>query len=111
MYSTAQNLMVIEHPKSKLVAPGVEVMFKCKISGGAEPHWVVNNEPILLHSHIIQAISEGFFVTSSTKNMVTTLTLRTNATADKNGTEAYCTSLQSLRSNTAVLLIIAGNVQ
>ena len=101
--------MVIKHPKSKLVALGVEVVFECKIFDGAEPHWVVNNGAILLPSHIERARREGFFTTSSTTNMVTTLTLRMNATADKNETEAYCTSLRSPRSNTAVLLIIAGN--
>ena len=103
--------MIIEHPKSKLVALGVEVIFECKIFDGAEPHWVVNNRAILLPVHIERARREGFFTTSSTNNnnMVTILTLRTNATADKNGTEVYCTSLQPPRSNTAVLLIIAGN--
>jgi hypothetical protein len=100
--------MIIEHPKSKLVALGVEVIFECKIFDGVEPHWVVNDEAILLHSHIVRATSEGFFTTSNTKDMVTTLTLRMNATADKNGTEAYCTSLRPPRSNTAILLIIAG---
>ena len=101
--------MIIEHPESKLVALGVDVIFECKIFNGEEPHWVVNNEEILLPSHIEQAKREGFLITSSANNMVTTLILRTNATADKNGTEAYCTSLRPQRSNTAVLLIIAGN--
>ena len=103
--------MIIEHPKSKLVALGVEVIFECKIfNHGVEPYWVINNEEILLLSHIERAKREGFLITSSTNNnMVTTLTLRTNATADKNGTEAYCTSLRPPRSNTAVLLILAGN--
>ena len=104
---TAQ--MINEHPKSKLVALGVEVIFECKISNGVEPHWVVNNGSILLSDHTTQVSMEGLFVTSNTKDMVTTLTLRMNATADKNGTEAYCISLPSLGSNTAVLLIIAGN--
>ena len=104
---TAQ--MINEHPKSKLVALGVEVIFECKIFDGMEPHWVVNNESILLSSHATIASMEGFFVTSNTKDMITTLTLRMNATADKNGTEAYCISLPSPISNTAVLLIIAGN--
>jgi hypothetical protein len=101
--------MISKHPKSKLAALGVEVIFECKIMDGAEPHWVVNNQAILLPSQVLRASREGFFTTSNTKHMVTTLTLQMNATADKNGTEAYCTSLQPPRSNTAILLIIAGN--
>jgi hypothetical protein len=104
---TAQ--MVSEHPKSKLVALDVEVIFECKIFDGTEPHWVVNNGEILLPDQVSRASMKGFFITSNTRNMVTTLTLRMNATADKNGTESYCTSLRPPRSNTAVLLIIAGN--
>ena len=59
MYFTAQ--MINEHPKSKLVALGVEVIFECKIFDGVEPHWVVNNGSILLSMHATQASMEGFF--------------------------------------------------
>ena len=96
---------------SKLVPLGAEVTFKCKIIHGVEPHWVVNNRAILLNDHIAQASSRGFFTTgmTNTQESITTLFLRMNATADKNGTEAYCVSLPSTRSNITVLLIIAGN--
>ena len=64
---------------------------------------------ILLSDHLAMAINNGFFITSNEMNRITTLTLQMNATADKNGTEAYCTSLPSTRSDTAVLLIITGS--
>ena len=100
--------MIIEHPESKLVPLSVKVTFKCKISNGVEPHWVVNNGPILLTDHLSVAPTNGFFITRNENNGITSLTLQMNATVDKNGTEAYCKSLPSTTSNVAVLLIITG---
>ena len=103
---------ILDHPKSRLVAAGVKVTFKCKIFDGIEPHWVVNNRTLLLRDHIAEASTQGFFVTSvySAENRITTLTLQVNATADKNETEIYCYSITSTKSNIAILLVITGKL-
>lgn len=74
--------------------------------------WVVNSTHGLFHTRkVMQLADEGFFLDYEDKeNRVTVLTLRVNATASKNGTKIYCTTVDTNppRSNTALLLTING---
>ena len=102
------------HPKSRLAAVGVLVTFHCKILDGREAHWVVNSINGVFHTRAVMQLEEkGFYVDymyEDQDNTVTVLTLRVNATASKNGTKIYCTTVNtnSPRSDTALLLTIDG---
>ena len=50
---------------------------------------------------------EGFFITKQTVDNTDTLSLRVNATASKNGTRIFCSSLFT-HSDVATLIILTG---
>lgn len=99
------------HPKSRLAAVGVLATFHCKILDGTEAYWVVNSIHGLFHSSGVMLLEDqGFYPDYEEDDRVTVLTLRVNATANKNGTKIYCTTINTNppRSDTAVLLTIDG---
>lgn len=97
------------HPESRLVAVGVEATFHCKIADSLEPYWVVNNDPGLEPSQVTWLSNRGFFIADKrVEGGLAMLSLKVNGTADKNGTVVFCSSVQSIRSNPADLLIITG---
>ena len=95
-----------------MVAAGVEVSFICKIENGEEPHWVINNYTVLNEHQRRQISAKHFDISEKLEGTITTLTLKMNATADKNTTEVFCLSSESYttRSGTALLLIINGKI-
>ena len=50
---------------------------------------------------------EGFFIDKLTVDNTDSLSLRVNATASKNGTQIYCSSLFT-HSDTATLIVLTG---
>ena len=87
---------------------GVDVTFSCEISDGVNPHWVINNNAFAFSNSVERASRQGFLINKQNKpDRHTTLTLRVNATEEKNGTEIFCSS-SITHSNTAVLLTISG---
>ena len=107
-YDVAAEILL--HPKSRLAAIGVEVAFHCKINSSIEPHWVVNNQAALYSYQRDHLAAQGFFFEERCEGGVTMLTMKVNATADKNETKLYCISLPwpGVSSHNATLLIIAG---
>ena len=73
-----------------------------------DPQWVVNGEHTQSAYQMQRIRSQGFMLTIMFEGSVAVLSLRVNATENKNGTQLYCLSLPPLSSNTAVLLIIHG---
>ena len=104
----AANILV--HPESRLVAAGVEVSFICKIDNGDQPHWVINNYTVLNDHQKGEISAQHFAISEELEDTITTLTLRVNATTEKNSTEVFCSSSYTTRSGTALLLIINGNL-
>lgn len=98
---------VLQHPKSKLVAAGVNITFHCQLADYLESYWVVNSTPGIPHN-INKLQNSGFFVSQSSQDGITTLSLRVTATMDKNGTVVSCSSSQSIQTDTAVLVVIEG---
>ena len=88
------------------MAAGVEATFHCKLTSGLDAYWVVNNYPGATQIQVSALESRGFFINRSMQNGITTLSLRVTATIDKNGTVMFCSSVESIRSNEAVLLVI-----
>ena len=54
--------------------------------------------------------SQGFVLMEGRVGTITTLTLKVNATTEKNGTEMLCSSSYSVESDTALLLVINGEI-
>ena len=98
---------VRQHPKSKLVAAGVEVTFHCQLADHLNPYWVVDDTPGI-PVYINSLRNRGFFIERSSNNDITTLSLRVIAIMDKNGTEIFCSSANQVRTDKAILLIIQG---
>lgn len=102
---------ILVHPESRLAATGAEVLFICKIDYAVEAHWVINRTHHMLEPHQRkQFAAQGFVVEEQMAGTITILTLRVNATTDKNDTEVYCLSSHATRSNTALLLVISGKM-
>ena len=73
-------------------------------------HWNINGIPVTRDTQQKIKEQEGFIFYEQLAGSIDAITLRVNATADKNGTRIYCSSL-STHSVTATLLIIAGMIQ
>lgn len=101
---------ILLHPKSRLAGIGVEVAFHCRINNSIEPYWVVNNQAAYSTYQRDHLAAQGFFFEKRHEGDVTLLTVKVNATADKNETQVYCISLPwpGITSHNATLLIIAG---
>lgn len=97
---------ILLHPKSRIAPVGTEVDYYCKISDGVNPHWVIDDFAYD-HENALMS-SQGFLFEKEESMSMTTLTLRVNVTADKNGTEVYCSSLDT-HSDIALLIAISGN--
>ena len=100
---------ILLHPKSRIAPVGTEMDYYCKINGGVNPHWVINNHALDHEDMITLFMTQGFISEKEDSLSMTTLTLRVNVTADKNGTEVYCSSLDT-HSHTAILITISGNL-
>ena len=98
---------VRQHPKSKLVAVGVEVTFHCQLVDRLHSYWVVGDTPGI-QAYLDRLQNRGFFIGRSSQNGITTLSLRVTATMDKNRTEIFCSSTDGVRTDKAVLLVIQG---
>jgi hypothetical protein len=88
----------------------VEVTFHCKINNSIEPHWVVNNQAANYAYQRDLLAAQGFFFEERHEGGVAMLTVKVNATADKNETQLHCISLPwpGISSRNATLLIILG---
>ena len=100
---------VRQHPKSKLVAVGVEVTFHCQLADHLNPYWVVDDTPGT-QAYLNRLQNRGFSIGNSSQNGTTTLSLRVTATIDKNGTEIFCSSVDQIMTDKAVLLVIQGTI-
>ena len=98
--------VILRHPKSIIAPVGTEVDYYCEISSGVNPHWVIND--FALDHENVELMRQGFLVEKQDSMSTTMLILRVNVTADKNGTEVYCSSLDS-HSDIALLITISGN--
>ena len=96
---------ILLQPKSRIAPVDTEVDYYCKISNGVNPHWVIN-DIALEHENVLT--SQGFLFEKVDSMSLTTLTLKVHVTADKNGTEVYCSSLDT-HSDIALLITISGN--
>ena len=90
------------------MAAGVEVTFHCQLAGRLNPYWVVDNVPGTQEYYLNRLRNMGFFIGRSSNNGITTLSLRVTATMDKNGTEIFCSSVDGVRTDKAVLFVIQG---
>ena len=88
----------------------LEVAFHCKINNNNEPYWVVNNQAAYSTHQRDHLAAQGFSFEERYEGSIAVLTVKVNATADKNETELYCISLPwlGITSHNATLLIIAG---
>ena len=84
--------------------------FKCKLNNTEEPHWVVNDYIALSDFQKSSLSSEGFMIADSMEGSVATLTIRVNATNDKNNTNLFCSSFSGVSSDRVVLWIIDGKL-
>ena len=82
--------------------------FHCKINNSLESYWVINSQPARTTHQKDNLATQGFITEDRHKENVTMLTLKVNTTADKNGTELYCSFLPATSSSTAILLTITG---
>ena len=103
---------ILLHPKSRLVAIGVEVVFNCKINNSVDPHWIVNNQAAYSAYQKDRLAAQGFIFEQWEEEGVAVLTVKVNTTANKNETQLLCFSLPwpGIRSNTATLLTITGKL-
>ena len=105
--ATAPTVLV--HPESRLVAPGVQVVFRCVLNNTEQPHWVVNNYIALSPNQKSFLLSKGYMIDEITDGSVTTLQVKVTATGDKNNSDVFCSSIRSdISSKRARLLIING---
>ena len=81
--------------------------FKCKIRYGDNSHWNINDSAVDSQNTKIRMQAKGFFIDKQTVDNTDTLSLRVNATMDKNGTRIYCSSLYA-HSDIATLIILTG---
>ena len=91
-----------------MVPVGEQATFVCKIRSGINPHWNINNRAISYDESVTRIAGEGYFIYERVSGSMATLTLRVNVTADKNGTEIYCSSLYT-HSESAFLIVITGD--
>ena len=93
---------ILQNPKSRLVPVGVEVIFRCKQAGTLNPGWKINNRTYYPHDDVER---QGFYIDQQEEGSNVTLTLRMNATLDKNNTEIHCSSL-FVESPQVILVVI-----
>ena len=98
---------VFQHPKSKLVAAGVEVTFQCQLADHLRPYWVINSFPGV-QKNLQELQNRGFNVSQSSQDGITTLSLRVTATIDKNGTVISCSSQEAVSTDIVMLTVIEG---
>ena len=97
---------ILQHPKSKLVPAGVHVSFHCKLSDKLHSYWVVDGSPGVTPQHRSILERKGFFISNISQDGIITLSLTVTASMDKNGTVVFCSSVEELTTDKAVLLVI-----
>ena len=99
-------LSIVYTYKVIFLPAGVEVTFHCKLAAALDSYWVVDLFPGSTQQHRSELENRGFFVRKILQDGIATLLLRVRAAVEQNETEVFCSSIESFRTDTAVLLVI-----